>query len=70
MAEPAIAFDSLNQRAIEIGKALLARIHEHKASVTTFNKWAQELVSWCLSNPDIKARILRFVDVLPSLETD
>jgi RHH-type proline utilization regulon transcriptional repressor/proline dehydrogenase/delta 1-pyrroline-5-carboxylate dehydrogenase len=62
--------ESINSRAAEIGKALFDSIHRKIPSVTSLNKWTQEIIEWCLSHPDIKGRLLRFVDVLPSLTTD
>jgi len=57
-------------RVSEIGKDLFAQVRRHQGSIARFNKWTQEIIEWCLSNPDVKGRLLRFVDVLPSLGTD
>lgn len=65
-----IQLDRINERTVQIGKALFAQIHNERETVTTMNKWTREIINWCMANHDVKARVLRFVDVLPTLKTD
>jgi RHH-type proline utilization regulon transcriptional repressor/proline dehydrogenase/delta 1-pyrroline-5-carboxylate dehydrogenase len=60
----------INKHATQIGMEIFKRIHAEQASVTSFNKWTREIIQWCMSNPEVKTRVLRFVDVLPTLTTD
>ena len=61
---------NLNQKAQILGKSLFAAVHREQPSLGVTNRWTQEVMKWCLSNLELKSRILRFVDVLPTLKTD
>jgi len=66
--------DRLKSQALEartqaIGRELFRLAtceHEH---LTQLNRWTKQVLAWCLADPQLKARVLRFIDVLPSLRT-
>lgn len=45
---------------------LAEREHEH---LTTLNRWTKQVLMWCLSDQQLKAQVLRFIDCLPMLRT-
>lgn len=50
----------------QIGGEILART-EDASAVFGSHWWEQQVFSWTLSHPSVRARLFRFVDVLPSL---
>ena len=58
---------ALERRTQEIGQELFARARREHAHLSVLNRWTKEVLSWCLSDHELKSRVLRFIDVLPSL---
>jgi RHH-type proline utilization regulon transcriptional repressor/proline dehydrogenase/delta 1-pyrroline-5-carboxylate dehydrogenase len=51
------------------GRALLATVQPEKLITLSPAWWQERLMSWATSDPDFRVKLLRFVDVLPSLRT-
>jgi RHH-type transcriptional regulator, proline utilization regulon repressor / proline dehydrogenase / delta 1-pyrroline-5-carboxylate dehydrogenase len=51
------------------GRALLASVEPERALTLTPAWWQEKLMAWATSDPDFRVKLLRFVDVLPSLHT-
>ena len=60
---------ALEERTQAIGQALFAAAKREHAHLSVMNRWTAQVLSWCLSDPSLKATVLRFIDVLPSLRT-
>ncbi|MBI3321516.1 MAG: bifunctional proline dehydrogenase/L-glutamate gamma-semialdehyde dehydrogenase [Candidatus Omnitrophica bacterium] len=60
---------ALEARIQAIGRELFAAARREHAHLSVLNRWTAQVLSWCLSDPELKADILRFIDVLPSLKT-
>ncbi len=58
---------ALERRTQEIGHELFAQAKREHAHLSVLNRWTREVLSWCLSDHELKSRVLRFIDVLPSL---
>jgi RHH-type proline utilization regulon transcriptional repressor/proline dehydrogenase/delta 1-pyrroline-5-carboxylate dehydrogenase len=61
--------DALEARTQAIGRELFEAATRHHAHLSALNRWTAQVLSWCLSDPALKAALLRFIDVLPSLGT-
>src|SRR3989338_8127108 len=61
--------DALEARTQAIGRELFEAVRRHHAHLSALNRWTAQVLSWCLSDPALKAALLRFIDVLPSLRT-
>ncbi|MBI2495842.1 MAG: bifunctional proline dehydrogenase/L-glutamate gamma-semialdehyde dehydrogenase [Candidatus Omnitrophica bacterium] len=59
---------SLEARTQAIGHELFAKARQAHAHLSVLNRWTAQVLSWCLSDPELKSRVLRFIDVLPSLQ--
>ena len=64
----------LDLRAIEartrtIGRELFDAARRQHAHLSVLNRWTAQVLSWCLSDAQVRAAVLRFIDVLPSLTT-
>jgi RHH-type proline utilization regulon transcriptional repressor/proline dehydrogenase/delta 1-pyrroline-5-carboxylate dehydrogenase len=64
--------ERLDPRALEartqaIGHELFAAAKREHAHLSVMNRWTSQVLSWCLSDSALKATVLRFIDVLPSL---
>lgn len=57
----------LEERTQAIGRELLAAARREHAQLSVLNRWTAHVLSWCLSDPQVKSSVLRFIDVLPSL---
>ena len=66
---PAVDPRQLETRTQEIGRDLFRLAREHHAHLTSLNRWARQVMEWCLGDGRVKAGVLRFVDVLPALAT-
>jgi RHH-type proline utilization regulon transcriptional repressor/proline dehydrogenase/delta 1-pyrroline-5-carboxylate dehydrogenase len=66
MAEQAV---SVEERTQEIARELLERAHREHHHLTTLNRWTKHVLAWSLSDPQLQAGVLRFIDCLPSLTT-
>ncbi len=67
MAAPA---DADLERAIqERGRELLAAVEPHRLIQLTPAWWQERLFEWATRDPEFRVRLLRFVDVLPTLRT-
>ena len=51
------------------GQELLKRVQPERLIVLTPAWWQERLMGWATSDPEFRTRLLRFVDVLPSLRT-
>jgi RHH-type proline utilization regulon transcriptional repressor/proline dehydrogenase/delta 1-pyrroline-5-carboxylate dehydrogenase len=51
------------------GRALSAAVQPEKLITLSPAWWQERLMSWATSDPDFRVKVLRFVDVLPSLRT-
>ena len=59
----------LDRRIIEIGRALFDRAADLSPEFTSPKWWQERLMQWSMGQPDLKVRLFRLVDVLPSLQT-
>ncbi len=64
-------FDSqaLEARTQAIGQELFTAAKREHAHLSVLNRWTAQVLSWCLSDPGVKGNVLRFIDVLPSLQS-
>ena len=74
MATRPQAGDRLDPRRLEartqaFGRELFAAATRAHAHLSVLNRWAAQVLSWCLSDPQLKSSVLRFIDVLPCLQT-
>jgi RHH-type proline utilization regulon transcriptional repressor/proline dehydrogenase/delta 1-pyrroline-5-carboxylate dehydrogenase len=60
---------SLQERISSRGRDFFARIRGEKPSIFNRNWWTGKVLDWAMRNDDFKARLFRFIDVLPSLTT-
>ena len=60
---------ALEARTQAIGRELFAAAAREHAHLSVLNRWTAQVLSWCLSDSSLKANVLRFIDVLPSLRT-
>ncbi len=60
---------AVEERTQAIGRELFEAARRHHAHLSVLNRWTAQILSWCLSDPMVKSRVLRFIDVLPSLTT-
>jgi RHH-type proline utilization regulon transcriptional repressor/proline dehydrogenase/delta 1-pyrroline-5-carboxylate dehydrogenase len=60
---------ALEDRTQAIGQALFAAAKQEHAHLSVLNRWTAHVLSWCLSDPSLKANVLRFIDVLPGLKS-
>jgi RHH-type proline utilization regulon transcriptional repressor/proline dehydrogenase/delta 1-pyrroline-5-carboxylate dehydrogenase len=61
--------EAIEARTQSIGRELIAtakRAHEH---FSVLNRWTEQVLSWCMGDASLKGTVLRFIDVLPSLES-
>ena len=58
---------ALEARTQELGRELLRAVTREQARMATLNRWTKQVLAWCLSDPQLKANVLRFVDCLPVL---
>lgn len=62
--------DALIEIAVqERGRDLLSRVQTERLFTLTPAWWQERLMAWASSDPEFRVRLLRFVDVLPSLRT-
>ncbi len=59
----------LEARTLGIGRELFDAARREHAHLSVLNRWTAQVLSWCLSDPSVKGRVLRFIDVLPSLRS-
>lgn len=59
----------VEERTQAIGRELFAAAKQQHAHLSVPNRWTAQVLSWCLSDPAVKANVLRFIDVLPSLHS-
>ena len=57
----------LEDRTQAIGRELFARARREHEHLSVLNRWTARVLSWCLSDPELKSRVLQFIDVLPNL---
>ena len=60
---------ALEARTQAIGRELFAAARREHAHLSALNRWTAQVLSWCLADPSVKGAVLRFIDVLPSLES-
>ena len=63
---------AFNPRALEsrtqaIGRQLFSAARQAHAHLSVINRWTSQVLSWCLADSSVKGSVLRFLDVLPSL---
>ncbi len=73
MASHVAASKPVDARALEartqvLGRELFALARQEHAHLSTLNRWTSRVLSWCLSDASVKGAVLRFIDVLPSLD--
>ncbi len=61
--------DELNLRIIGRGEELFKSMEGKKPSVFETGRWVGRMMDWSLRHDDFRTRLLRFVDVFPSLTT-
>lgn len=59
---------TLEARTQAIGRELFAAATREHAHLSVPNRWTAKVLSWCLDDPALKSSVLRFIDVLPSLQ--
>jgi RHH-type proline utilization regulon transcriptional repressor/proline dehydrogenase/delta 1-pyrroline-5-carboxylate dehydrogenase len=59
----------VNQKTIELGKDIFAKINRHKPSILNKKFWSATMMEWSMKNPELKVNMFRFVDVLPTLRS-
>lgn len=64
---PSFAPRALEARTQEIGRELIAEARRAHAHFSVLNRWTEQVLSWCMADTAVKAAVLRFIDVLPSL---
>ena len=67
--QAALDAQRLEARTQAIGRELFALVKQHHAHLSTPNRWARQVLEWCLGDRQVQASVLHFVDALPSLET-
>jgi RHH-type proline utilization regulon transcriptional repressor/proline dehydrogenase/delta 1-pyrroline-5-carboxylate dehydrogenase len=60
----------LENRIRNIAEEIFASVKGDVPSVFDKKKWTGELMEWAMKDSDFKVRLLRFIDVLPSLHSD
>jgi RHH-type proline utilization regulon transcriptional repressor/proline dehydrogenase/delta 1-pyrroline-5-carboxylate dehydrogenase len=58
---------ALEARTQVLGRELFEAATQQHAHLSALNRWTAQVLSWCLADPALKAGLLRFIDVLPSL---
>ncbi|PIQ83676.1 MAG: 1-pyrroline-5-carboxylate dehydrogenase [Candidatus Omnitrophica bacterium CG11_big_fil_rev_8_21_14_0_20_63_9] len=66
-SQPSWDLAALETRTQAIGQALLTCARHEHAQLSVLNRWTAQVLAWCLADPDVKSRMLRFIDALPSL---
>ncbi len=61
--------NALEARTQAIGRELFAAARREHAHLSVMNRWTSQVLSWCLNGPSVKNRVLRFIDVLPTLRS-
>ncbi len=69
MSEASTPSTPLEQRILDIGQTLNARISASKPSLFDAQAWQAKLLDWAMQDPSFKVDLFRFVDVLPSLRS-
>lgn len=59
----------LEQRTQRIGRELFASAQQASTHLSVFNRWAGQVLSWCLGDAAVRSAVLQFIDVLPSLDS-
>lgn len=59
----------LNNKIIERGKELLGMLEGGKPSLFEEGQWVGKIMAWSLKDEAFRVRLLRFIDVFPSLTT-
>lgn len=59
----------LEQAIVARGRQLLNRVEPERLIDLTPAWWQERLLEWATADPDFRVRLLRFVDVLPTLRT-
>ncbi|MBI4598271.1 MAG: bifunctional proline dehydrogenase/L-glutamate gamma-semialdehyde dehydrogenase [Candidatus Omnitrophica bacterium] len=67
-ATPPLDADRVEEHTQAIGRELFTSAKRQHAHLSVLNRWTAQVLSWCLSGRELKSRVLRFVDVLPSLK--
>ncbi|VAX18784.1 Proline dehydrogenase / Delta-1-pyrroline-5-carboxylate dehydrogenase [hydrothermal vent metagenome] len=62
--------NSLELLTRKIGKEIFDKITHEAPGMWDALWWEQQTIQWLISDPEIKSRILRFIDVFPSLKSD
>ena len=66
---PLLDHQLLERRTQDIGRELFQRAKRTHEHLTTLNRWTKQVLAWCLSDHQLKTRVLGLIDVLPSLRT-
>lgn len=69
MTEGGAAGRSIEAAIQERGRELLAAVQPEKLVVLSPSWWQERLMEWAGHDPDFRVKLLRFVDVLPTLRT-
>src|SRR5262245_2280133 len=56
-------------RIRELGERLLAASEKREPLTLTPEWWQERLLGWATSDPEFRVKLLRFVDVLPTLRS-
>ncbi len=57
----------VEDRTQAIGRELFGLAKAEHAKLSSVNRWTEQVLGWCLSDRSVKSRVLRLIDVLPSL---
>lgn len=61
---------NIEQRTQEIGRSIHTAVAGEVPSLFDRKRWMGRLMEWAMEDPGFKTRLFRFIDVLPSLNTD
>lgn len=61
--------EALEEQIQRRGRELLAEVKPGRLIALTPAWWQERLMAWATNDPDFRVKLLRFVDVLPSLRT-
>ncbi len=60
----------VESRIAEIARRLLLDVDRQERELSIGSSWEDQILDWSLSDPERKRRILQFIDVFPSLQSD
>ncbi len=62
--------EHVEQLALEKAKIMYSFMEDEVPTLFNRKKWKGKIIGWAVQDQDFRSRLLRFVDVLPTLKTD